>query len=309
MAEFVLDGSYAFTDYSCLHWSDHLESATNSLTVEELTHQMPLGMALNEFILLNNPDPVSGSKLYEELSKKCDQLKASECYDTLLHLISSAKTARIANEKLETLGPLGDTVARVRRMLHELNSSPDLDEIAKQALQLYYGKNLYKCSRHACYYFHEGFANESLLEQHTSRHDKPYCCTEIGCTRMYIGWATEKDLKKHKSQYHPDPESLAFKFPHVKKMPTVFQCESCPKVYSRASSLKIHVQREHLKERKFLCKVCGKSFVTKYDCDRHEGTHDSGTQSPGHSQASASNRTNPEGLNATAPNLEKVDGA
>jgi uncharacterized Zn-finger protein len=90
---------------------------------------------------------------------------------------------------------------------------------------------------------------------------------------MYIGWATEKELKKHMSQYHPDPEAFSWEFPYVTKLPTKYPCKECKKTYSRANSLKTHQQREHAKERRFLCETCGKGFVRKCDLDRHRSIH------------------------------------
>jgi uncharacterized Zn-finger protein len=90
---------------------------------------------------------------------------------------------------------------------------------------------------------------------------------------MYIGWATENELKRHMSQYHPDPEAFSWKFPHVKKPPSKYQCSVCEKTYSRANSLNTHQLREHAKERPFPCTVCGKGFVRKYELERHEAIH------------------------------------
>lgn len=298
LTKFIKDGSYAFIDYSCLHWSDHLESATKSLTVEDLDYKMPLAKAVDEFFLSNDPGEVPRNKVYEEIAKKCEAFQKSDCYEPIVTLVSNNKAARGASDQMEALGQLGITVIRVRKMLQKLSTASEVSAFEKQILQRYYGKNWYKCPRHACHYFHEGFSSNSNLEQHTNRHDKPCCCTVIGCTRMYIGWPTEKDYKKHMSQTHPDPESLSFKFPHVKKLPTVFQCELCAKNYNRASILKVHVQREHSDQRDFVCGVCPKKFVRKYELDRHEkSTHSTGT--PGSSQSFGNSNNDGELLGST----------
>lgn len=185
----------------------------------------------------------------------------------------------MAEEKIEGLGELGERVVAIRKILEKLGrnttsgSAVPPDHGPVQELIQYYGDKWYKCSRHACYYFHEGFASERGLSQHVNRHETPFCCTEMGCTRMYIGWSTVKELKKHMSQYHPDPEAFSWKFPHVKKPPTKYQCEICQKTYSRANSLNTHRLREHTKEKPFVCRVCKKGFVRNYELERHGTTH------------------------------------
>jgi hypothetical protein len=230
-------------------------------------------MAVNEFFEIYEP----GSMLQDEVNKKYVQrfaaIETAESYESIILLLSRAHMSRLAENQLEALGPLSKTISKVRAILTGLGSSASTDISLKDKLLQFYGHNWYKCSHHACYYFHHGFVNEKGLSQHTNKHEKPFCCTEIGCTRMYIGWSTEKELKKHMSQFHPDPELFSWKFPHVKKPPTTFQCKLCSKQYTRANTLKTHTLRGHAKEKPFVCKTCGKGFVRKYECDRHESIH------------------------------------
>jgi hypothetical protein len=270
---FLKSGSYSFMDYASLHWNHHLEAAIDSLHTEDLYHSGDLGIALNEFFEMYQPGTTKKDATYEDLVRRCADIKTAECYETLVLLLSGAKSSRLAEEKLEALGHLGTMITKVRTTIEELSASASLDLLTKENLRRFYGDNWHKCSHHACYYFHEGFATSRGLLQHTNRHEKPFCCTEMGCTRMYIGWSTEKELKKHMSQYHPDPESFSWKFPHVKKPSSTFTCNLCPKQFTRASTLNTHRMREHDKERPFTCKTCGKGFVRKYECDRHEDIH------------------------------------
>jgi hypothetical protein len=273
MHKFLLGGYYAFLDYASLHWDHHLERAVRFLRPQDLHDSTDLPIAINEFFEMYDPGPMEVDKTYKEYLQLCDGIEKADCYEALLLLLSHEKASRLAKEKLEALGPLGVTVRRVRAMLEGLSLSSTLDHHTMENLKNFYGENWYKCSRHACFYFHEGFANERALIQHTTRHERPFCCTEMGCTRMYIGWSTEKELKKHMKQYHPDPEAFSWKFPHVKKPRAIFQCNLCSKQFTRASSLNTHRLREHAKERPFTCKTCGKGFVRKYERDRHESIH------------------------------------
>jgi hypothetical protein len=278
---FVNSGSYAFLDYASLHWFHHLDSVFAHLKSTDLANSTDLGAAVSEFFERYEPGPLQAPKTQKEYMDRCPAIQDAEFYELVILLLTHAKSSRIAEEKLEALGSLGKTIIRIRTTLEELgkgidprpNSSCLLADCTKQNLTQFYGHKWYKCTRHACYYFHEGFPSRKSLIQHTDRHEKPFCCTEMGCTRMYIGWATEKELKKHMSQYHPDPEAFSWKFPRVTKRPSKYQCGQCEKNYSRANSLNTHQLREHAKERPFACQVCGKGFVRRYELERHEGIH------------------------------------
>jgi hypothetical protein len=278
MQKFLMEGYYAFLDYATLHWNHHLETAVHFLLPDDLAHSGDLGIAINDFFEMYHPGQMDQNESQKEYVQRCKTIEAGDCYESIVLLLSHAKASRLSEEKLEALGTLGITIARVRAILEELHLST-IGQVpgstTAQNAKDFYGDHWYKCSRHVCYYFHEGFSDERGLLQHTNRHEKPFCCTEIGCTRMYIGWSTEKELKKHMSQYHPDPEAFAWKFPHVKKPPTMFHCKLCTKQFTRANSLNTHHLREHGKERPFTCNTCGKGFVRKYECDRHATTHTS----------------------------------
>jgi hypothetical protein len=291
MLRFLNNGSYSFIDYASLHWNHHLEASLDSLKHKDLSHSSDLGIALNEFFEMYEPGQMKQDQGHKEITKWCVELESSNCYEPLVKLLSYARSSRMAEEQLEALGILGGTINKVRENLVELNSSSTMNKSSKQRMANFYGGNWYKCSRHACFYFHEGFANERGLQQHTNRHEKPFCCTEMGCIRMYIGWSTEKELKKHMNQYHPDPEAFSWKFPHVKKPPATFQCNLCPKQFTRANTLSTHQMREHKNERPFSCKVCQKKFVRKYECGRHEAIHQQSKKNSGNCEASGSGKT------------------
>jgi hypothetical protein len=286
MRKFLMKGYYAFFDYASLHWNHHLETAVRFLVPDDLSDSGDLGIAINDFFEMYHPGSVEQNEVQKEYAQRCKTVETGDCYKALWLLLSHAKASRLSEEKLEALGALGVIIGRVRAILEELHVSTAGQIPPKQNPKDFYGDNWYKCSRHVCYYFHEGFSDERSLLQHTNRHEKPFCCTEIGCTRMYIGWSTEKELKKHMSQYHPDPEAFAWKFPHVKKPPSMFQCKLCTKQFTRVNSLNTHHLREHGKERPFTCNTCGKGFVRKYECDRHATTHTSkGAGSPPKNEA------------------------
>ena len=58
----------------------------------------------------------------------------------------------------------------------------------------------------------------------------------------------------------------------TQKHPATFQCNLCPKRFTRAYNLRSHL-RTHTDERPFVCTVCGKAFARQHDRKRHEGLH------------------------------------
>ncbi|KAI5857265.1 hypothetical protein BZA05DRAFT_348511 [Tricharina praecox] len=72
---------------------------------------------------------------------------------------------------------------------------------------------------------------------------------------------------------HPNrPGSTAGDSKRVQKHPATFQCNLCPKRFTRAYNLRSHL-RTHTDERPFVCTICGKAFARQHDRKRHEGLH------------------------------------
>lgn len=51
---------------------------------------------------------------------------------------------------------------------------------------------------------------------------------------------------------------------------TKFQCQKCPKKYSRKSDLNRHYNGTHTGQREYKCLFCGKGFARKDVCKRYE---------------------------------------
>ncbi|KAI9658540.1 MAG: DNA-binding transcription factor [Trizodia sp. TS-e1964] len=68
------------------------------------------------------------------------------------------------------------------------------------------------------------------------------------------------------------PGSGAGESKRIQKHPATFQCNLCPKRFTRAYNLRSHL-RTHTDERPFVCTVCGKAFARQHDRKRHEGLH------------------------------------
>ncbi|KAL8789346.1 MAG: hypothetical protein Q9195_006873 [Heterodermia aff. obscurata] len=273
LSDFVVEGYYAFQDYATLHWLDHLESLYQTQDQSGITYDKDLIVAVKEF----------SERYVNQLGEREETPEIVTGYlnndgpvDYLSPLLAETKGMRAQDETLAALGPLGDVVKRVRSTIEQFIDTANHDAESIQDMNRYYGLNWYKCPKHPCFYFHEGFHSAELRDRHTERHERPYCCTEPGCPRLKIGFVSEKELKKHVDITHPNPEALSWKFSKVGEKQhqnnSSFFCNKCLRMFTRASTLRIHL-RTHTNERPYVCGVCGKAFTRKGDCARHESLH------------------------------------
>ncbi|KAF7918226.1 uncharacterized protein EAE98_009838 [Botrytis deweyae] len=286
---YVNEGYYAFQEYAIVYWVDHLESLIEQLSPSDLenSEQCDLGSAIAEFYEIFGVQSTKRSDVPSFLEDRCTHLVGSDQLDSLLFLLSHTRKVRAAQDELTEPKELKIILEKVRSYLTKLSKSKNLTIVEKQKLNTYYGSKWIKCPRHACFYFHEGFPDESSRDKHLLRHEKPFLCTDLSCLRKHWGYSTEKELKRHMLLEHPDPAAFGGKFPKVKKEPVKHQCNICGSSYTRSSGLKIH-QRKHDGIKPFKCEFpgCPAAFLRRWDRDRHaRSTHSgvgnaSGSQSP-----------------------------
>lgn len=271
---FLVKGCYAFQDYAILHWVDHAETYLQIAEPEDQLDVDYISTQIKEFSEMF----MKGQHELEEAANSVEEdpqvSSSADLVIPLTKLVNRTREARSADGNNNALGSLAEVFFNIRSMLEHLAESPKLEPSTKANLRIYYGQNWFKCPRHLCFYFHEGFPSAKLRDHHVNRHERPFCCTELGCLRVQIGFSSDIELKKHMANVHPDPEALAWKFLKIReqKPPKWFQCTVCPRKFKRAHSLRIHT-RTHNNERPFQCATCSKAFARKNDCIRHEDLH------------------------------------
>lgn len=95
------------------------------------------------------------------------------------------------------------------------------------------------------------------LTNHLKIHDEnsfKYKCSV--CSKEYIN-------KSHWKEHMKLHDGLNF-----------VQCDECGKSYNSRKSLNLHKNTKHVDERKFICQICGKAFMTKHHLKNHLITHD-----------------------------------
>lgn len=269
LREYILDGSYAFQEYAALHWVDHLESISS----DDRLHLENLASIIDDYTAKYRESDREQDELLQSSMLDPESSPSGSLQETVLRLVKETRTTRLNEEGLSALGALGNIMSSVRIAMEQLAGTLSSADMAKE-LKTYYGQNWFKCPKHACFYFHEGFLSAKLRDRHVERHERPFCCTETGCSRVQIGFSSEKELKKHMLVTHPDPGALSWKFTKVKKPKPrrLFQCTLCSKEYTRSTSLRQHL-RIHSGERPFICIICNMAFTRLADLKRHEKVH------------------------------------
>ena len=265
LREYILDGSYAFQEYAALHWVDHLESISSDYRL----HLENLASTIDEYTAKYGECDREQDVLLQSSMLDSESSATSSLQETIRLLVKDTRTTRINEEGLSTLGAPGDIMSNVRTVMERLAGTLSSADFAKE-LETYCGQNWFKCPKHACFYFHEGFLSAKLRDRHVERHERPFCCTETGCSRVQIGFSSEKELKKHMLITHPDPSALSWKFLRVKepKPRQSFPCTLCSMNFTRPTSLRSHLQT-HTGGRPFIWTFVKAGMQETFSAIRH----------------------------------------
>ena len=145
--------------------------------------------------------------------------------------------------------------------------------------KLSHGPKLIKCEICSASY-----SSKSLLKQHMKRHGpKQFFCDKCSCSYFFMHQLTNH-LKTH------DENSIKYKctvcpreyvnLSHWKEHMKLHdgsnfvKCDQCSKSYSSRKALNLHKKTKHVEERKFVCQVCDKAFITKHHLKNHLICHD-----------------------------------
>ena len=168
---FVNNGDYAFQDYAVTHWSDHFAAAITDSTADPPAAALPgiqndLVSALTNFVAAYGLTPDSSA--LEDYGRKSGIVHGMKlhsrfldrsCYEdvlAILHLLQGQSAKGL--DGLDEISPLPlDRAVHTSRAVLEGLASADavaLQQEERQKLVCFYGKNWFKCSKAACFYFH-----------------------------------------------------------------------------------------------------------------------------------------------------------
>jgi uncharacterized C2H2 Zn-finger protein len=282
-------GFFAFQNYATLHWVDHLQTYLEILQPDDIEDLENLAPVCEEFLAAYGPGQKYkyDANFMSDLRDGCRAAEHQASFETFVALIAHARYSRAGNDSFEGLGDLGKTMHLSRKNLERI--AQDKYSSSAKTLTDFYGSLLFRCPKHLCYYFHEGFSDPRIRDDHVQRHERPFCCKADGCSRVQTGFCTDADLQRHIKKNHSHLKAAATLFPkrepkakpnqqalHIKQERKVrqfiFPCNVCPKKFTRAATLNEHL-RTHTGERPFTCSVCGKSFIRVKEWGRHKETH------------------------------------
>ena len=311
LQSYAMQGYFAFQDYASAKWFHHLQAMVklgSKIKCDDALAEIE--RALEEFTTAYD-EVISARAPVTEASTACEAFKDSPFFEMILSLWSHVYMHEKKTDERNNISikPLQEALVRNRDLLEKMQtgvlkqscavkgpkegpyvSEVELDESGNEIvpeyypphlmdqLEAYYGKNLFKCPKLTCFYYHEGFSESTSRKQHIARHERPCSCTVPDCLSAQTGFTTSKDLDKHMRDFHPDVEHQANTFPttaRVAKAPAKWICPMCDKAFTRNFHLKSHIL-SHNGERPHECPECGKSFTRLNDRKRHQKLHAKG---------------------------------
>ncbi|ETS83907.1 hypothetical protein PFICI_05783 [Pestalotiopsis fici W106-1] len=289
---FASDGFYAFQDYAVSQWFYHIAEV---LKIQELTIDGPKSQKFAEVLVVfmdryrdsvddvdaapssagSEPSHIDLEEVKVQAKTDCASLEGRPFYKILFDLwvhVSKHEKEGIENRNKPCLKEMEKVLEDNRKAIEALGEAKNE---RPQNLYEYYGKNLYKCPRTRCDYFHEGLKDEKQRKRHIARHDRPFMCTAPGCTMAEAGFISNKDLERHKKNYHSDAAEGQSPFPQRNNRQSSearFDCRICKKKFTRKINLDGHM-RSHFGDRPYSCQTCNRRFTRLNDLRRHERLH------------------------------------
>jgi hypothetical protein len=269
LVRFIREGYYGFLDYAIVNWVHHFADSgiadTEAPVVEEVAECLESFLDIHFTPGAKSPTPT------QSITRILEPFRTHQVYDRLetAFIATRAQVTSYTSAAADNLAvDLSKVLLRLREKLENLEPhGQDLSEL--------YGSKLFKCPRLSCDYFVDGFATAKDRERHLAKHERAFQCDVENCSHPVSGYPTQKDLDKHKADFHqlyPDKEHDFPVTSAPKKALATFQCQLCPRRFTRAYNLRAHL-RTHTDERPHVCSICGKAFAVLAAKNRHEALH------------------------------------
>ena len=273
-------GWFAFQDYACSQWHIHIDTIIERCwdlfndPSRGPTYETKFGSALVTFLVTHRPDLTREQhqdlKPPPQVLKRFSGFSFYNALGVLWNHIYTHQKSEYDKRDTVALAQLEKALLSNRLVLEKLK--PDDKACIGDKIEDYYGRNLFKCKRVLCKFFHQGYERQKDRENHDSRHERPFQCP-VNCSLAPIGFSAKKDRDRHVRKWHPEQTEGTSVFEplpsHSGTSDRRFKCNICQKEFTRKITLKGH-QRSHFGERPYPCPLCGKAFARLSDCQRHE---------------------------------------
>jgi hypothetical protein len=244
-------GDLAFQDYAVSTWFMHIRSIvearqdlfdrnSNSADLDYRPLQEKICKELDIFVNFY-PESFPADRILDQSRVDCEFFRDYSFYENLLRIwnhICSEQRKDFVSRNNVSLEKLSKTLQRNRQLLESLSSKSSID------LSMRYGDYPFRCPKVLCFYFHEGFKDAKVRDNHIKRHERPFHCSVDNCSTNGLGFASNNALEKHMRTFHPDQCDLSESFVQLSRRNVEharWPCSLCSKSFVRQSILKDHM--------------------------------------------------------------------
>jgi ankyrin repeat protein len=212
--EHIMQGRYAFSDYTLAHWLDHLESTINELhtssQIDTSSELDTLAEATHQFLRRHFSKPTE-SLIPPAFMKRFKSFEPFFSYNLVNDLAQAAYTwsSRMSQQSKDRDSNLNGadsisletSISGLRKALDSLGQS-EANPAKSNDLHRFHGTKLFKCAATGCRFFHEGFKSLSEKISHQERHKNAYVCNFDGCPKSLFGFPKLDSLRTHILEAH-----------------------------------------------------------------------------------------------------------
>lgn len=210
----IMQGRYAFSDYTLAHWLDHLEGTINELhtssQIDTSSELDTLAEEIHQFLRRHFSKPTE-SLVPAAFMKRFKFFEPFGSYNLADDLTQAAYTwsSRISQQNKVRdndldgvdLLSLETSISSLRTALDSLGQS-EANTANSNDLHRFHGAKLFKCAATGCRFFHEGFRGLAEKNAHQDRHKNAYVCNFDGCPKSLFGFPKLDLLRTHILEAH-----------------------------------------------------------------------------------------------------------
>lgn len=241
----------AFQDYAVAHWCDHIIQLVDISSKQNASHTMSdnlLSTAVEDFSTQFEEDLATSRMKYDTIPDSIANLPCSALLGALWTHSNTVQAQRDDRADIVSLSSLASSLKQNRKAIEDAVVASHSDRNKTQQLDIFYGKNLFKCPRRTCYFFHQGFDSARRREDHNDHHERPFRCPEDDCPAQTFGFTSQKELDKHQKRIHPGASNGPAKFARLKRDKMAdegsssLRCAVCHQYFSRRYELRRHLR-------------------------------------------------------------------